>query len=134
MTKNLLPHYWRKVSVGLFVFAIAGWILNTAKPGLLSIEPFLLGYILKIMFFLSLLLFVFAQEKKEAERYAQLRIKSLFTAVPAAGFLLVFEFFAEVLFEGKNAETTSGYEIMVFILLMYYLSFYIRKNVKTVAA
>lgn len=134
MTKHLLPHYCRKIGLGLFTLAIAGWLLNSAQPDLLNMQPFLLGWIGKIMILTSLLLFVFSREKLETERITQLRISSLFTAVPAGCLLVIFEFFAEVLFEGENAQTNSGYEIMVFVLLMYYISFYIKKNIKTVPA
>lgn len=132
MNKNLLPHYWRKISMGLFSLAIGLWILNTTNPEFLNLELFLFGWIFKTMILASLLLFVFSREKLEMERYAQLRINSLFSAVPAGGLLVIFEFFAEVLFEGKNAAITTGYDVMVFVLLMYYISFYIRKNIKTV--
>ncbi|MGB7784639.1 MAG: hypothetical protein WBL27_00930 [Salinimicrobium sp.] len=134
MIKNLLPHYWRKISLGLFGLAIGLWILNTSTPELLDLKPFVFGWILKTTFLASLLLFVFSREKLEKEKYAQLRINSLFSAVPAGGFLVIFEFFSEVLFEGEKAEITSGYNIMVFVLLMYYLTFYIRRNMKTVPA
>ena len=134
MTKNLLPHEWRKIALILFTVAILGWILNTAKPDLINIGPFLLGWIFKVLILTSLLLFVFSREKVETERYTQLRINSLFSAVPAGGFLVIFEFFMEVLFEGENAEITSGYNIMMFVLLVYYTGFYIRKNIKTVPA
>ena len=134
MTKNLLPHFWRKISIGLFSLAIGLWILNTTSSESLDLEPFLFGWIFKTMILASLLLFVFSREKLEKEKYAQLRINSLFSAVPAGGFLVIFEFFSEVLFEGEKAEITSGYRIMVFVLLMYYLNFYIRRKIKTVPA
>ena len=134
MTKHLLPHYCRKIALVLFTLAIAGWFLNTAQPDLLKLQPFLLGWIFKILILASLLLFIFSREKQETERITQLRISSLFTAVPAGCLLVIFEFFAEVLFEGENADITSGYDIMVFVLLMYYIPFYIKKNIKTVPA
>lgn len=134
MTKNLLPHYWKKVALGTFLLAILIWIMNLANPGLVSIDPFIMSRTLDIVILTSLLVLVLSKEKIETPGYAGLRLDSLFTALTAGGFLLITEFFMEILFQGENAEITSGYELMIMVLVVYSLTFYIKKNIKTVKA
>lgn len=133
MKNNLLPHYWKKIALGIFSLGIAVWIVNTANPQLFGIDPFIRSMIVKSVILVSFLLFVSSKEKVEAERYDRLRLNSLFGAVTAGGFFLVFEFFMEVLFEGEKTELTDGYELMMLVLVVYSLSFYIKRNIKTVS-
>lgn len=132
MKESLLPHYWKKIALIIFLISIAIWIINAANPELLSFAPFIMNWILKIVILTSLLIYVSSKEKVETERFTQLRLNSLFTAVTAGGFILIIEFFTEILFQGKNAEITSGYEVMMIVLVVYSLSFFIKKNIKTV--
>ena len=134
MTKNLLPHYWKKVALGIFLFAIIIWIANLANPELFRIDPFIMSRTLDIVILTSLLVLVLSKEKTEAPGYAGLRLNSLFTALTAGGFLLIIEFSMEILFKGDNAEITSGYELMIIVLVVYSITFYIKKNIKTVNA
>lgn len=134
MTKNLLPHYWKKVALGIFLLAIIIWITNLANPALFSIDPFIMSRTLDIVILTSLLVLVLTKEKTETPGYAGLRLDSLLTALTAGGFLLIIEFFMEIPFQGDNAEITSGYELMIMVLVVYSLTFYIKRNIKTVKA
>ncbi|WP_029035619.1 hypothetical protein [Salinimicrobium terrae] len=132
MKEILLPHHWKMIALGIFVLAMATWFINAANPELLNLDPYKFGWILKIIILTSLLLFVSTKEKDENERIAKLRSKCLFTAVMVGVIILNLELFMEILFQGDNAEITTGYELMMVVLLVYYLSFYIKKNIKTV--
>lgn len=133
MNEKLLPHYWKMIALGIFVLTMATWFINIANPGLANIDPYKFGWIVKIIILLSLVLFISTKEKAENERTAQLRVSCLFSAVSLSVFFLIMEVFMEVLFEGENAEVISGYELMMVMLVYYYISFYIRKNIKTVS-
>lgn len=133
MTKHLLPHYWKKVALGIFVLAIASWFVNAAYPELINLDPYKFSWILKIIILFSLLLFVSTREKEENLRITKLRLNCLFTAITVGALIPIIEVFMEVLFEGENAEITTGYELMMLVLLVYYLNFYIKKNIKTVS-
>lgn len=133
MTKNLLPNYWKKIAFGVFLATMAIWMINTTNPGLLNIDPFIFSWVLKMVILASLLIVVSSKEKVETERNIKLRLDSLLAAVTAGGFLLIVEFFMEILFQGENAEMTSGYELMMIVLVVYSLSFYIKRNIKTVS-
>lgn len=132
MKENLLPHYWKKIALGIFVLAMATWFIKVSNPELINLDPYKFSWILKIVILFSLLLFVSTKEEAENERTTQLRLKCLFSAITVGVFFLILEVFMEVLFEGENAEITSGYELMMVVLVIYYLSFYIKKNIKTV--
>lgn len=132
MKENLLPHYWKLISLGIFVLTMTLWFVNAANPELINLDPYKFSWILKIIILLSLLLFVSTKEKTETERTAALRSNSLQSAFTFGAFFLVYEFFAEILFQGENAEIISGYELMMLMLVFYYLNFYIKKNIKTV--
>ena len=132
MKENLLPHYWKKIALGIFVLAMAIWFINAANPELINVDPYKFSWILKIAILFSLLLFVSTKEEVENERYTRLRLKCLFSAITVGVLIPTLEVFTEVLFQGENAEITSGYELMMVVLLVYYLSFYIKKNIKTV--
>ncbi|MCY2687626.1 hypothetical protein [Salinimicrobium sp. TH3] len=132
MKENLLPHYWKMIALGIFVLTMTLWFINAAKPELIHLDPYKFSWILKIIILFSLLLFVSTREKEENPRIAKLRLSCLFTAITVGSLIPIVEVFMEVLFEGENAEITTGYELMMVVLLVYYLSFYIKKNVKTV--
>lgn len=132
MNNNLLPRYWKMIALGIFVLVMAMWFINAANPEFTNIDPYKFSWILKIIVLVSLLLFVSTREKEENKRTATLRSKSLQSAVTFGAYYLVYEFFVEILFQGQNAEIISGYELMMLMLVLYYLSFYIKKNIKTV--
>ncbi|SOC81611.1 hypothetical protein SAMN06296241_3192 [Salinimicrobium sediminis] len=132
MKVNLLPHYWKMIATGIFVLAMGIWFINVSNPELLNLDPFKFSWTLKIIILSCLLLFVSTKEKDENERISRLRSRSLSSAVIVGVLVLVMELFMEILFLGKNAEITTGYELMIVVLLVYYLSFYIKKNIKTV--
>lgn len=132
MKENLLPYYWKKIALGIFLISLACWIINAANPGLMGIDYFISGWILKIVILASLLIYITSKEKIETEKHSKLRLNSLFTAVTVGGFMLIIDFFSEILGQGKNAEITSGYEIMMIILVVYALNFIVKKNIKTV--
>lgn len=132
MKENLLPHYWKMIALGLFVLSMAVWFANTANPGLLNLDPYKLNWFLKIIILSSLLIFVSTKEKNENERTARLRLNCMFSTIFGGGLYIILEFSLEILFQGKNAELISGYELMMLMLVIYYLSFYIKKNIKTV--
>lgn len=132
MKDILLPHSWKMIALGIFVLAMAVWFINAANPEFINLDPYKFSWILKIIILTSLLLFVFTKEKDENERIAQLRSRCLFTAVMVGVIILIMEVFMEILFQGENAEITTGYELMMVVLLVFYLSFYIKKNIKTV--
>lgn len=120
------------VALGIFVIAMAIWFINAANPALIDLDPYKFSWIHKIVILFSLLLFVSTREEVENERTARLRLNCLFSAMTVGVLIPILEVFMEVLFEGENAEITSGYELMMVVLLVYYLSFYIKKNIKTV--
>ena len=132
MKENLLPRYWKMIASGIFALTMATWFLNAANPELINIDPYKFSWILKIIILISLLLFVSTKEKDENERTANLRSSCIRSAFTFGVFFLVYEFFAEILFQGQSAEIISGYELMMVMLVFYYLSFYIKKNIKTV--
>ena len=132
MKEKLLPRYWKMIASGIFVLAMAGWFFNAANPELIHLDPYISSWILKIIILISLLLFVSSKEKVENQRTAALRSSCIQSAFTFGAFFLVYEFFAEIIFQGENAEITSGYELMMLMLVFYYLSFYIKKNIKTV--
>lgn len=132
MKENLLPRYYKLIALGVFVLAIATWFINAANPEFINVDPYKFGWILKIIILISLLLFVSTKEKDENQRTATLRSSCIQSAFTFGAFYLVYEFFAEILFQGESAEIISGYELMMLMLVFYYLSFYIKKNIKTV--
>ncbi|MCC8360173.1 hypothetical protein [Salinimicrobium sediminilitoris] len=132
MKENLLPHYWKMIALALFVLAIGIWFVNAANPELINLDPYKFSWILKIIILISLLLFVSTKEKVENERTATLRSSCIKTAFNFGAFFLVYEFFAEIIFQGENAEVISGYELMMLMLVFYYLNFYFKKNIRTV--
>ena len=134
MTNNLLPHYWKKLALGIFLLALIIWLTNLAKPELFGIDPFLMSQTLELVILTSLLILALSKEKIETPRNSGLRLDSLFTALTAGGFLLITEFFMEILFQGDDAEITSGYELMIMVLVVYSLTFFIKRNIKTVKA
>ena len=117
MKEKLLPRYWKMIASGIFVLAMAGWFFNAANPELIHLDPYISSWILKIIILISLLLFVSTREKEETQRTATLRSRCLRSAFKFGAFFLIYEFFAEIIFQGENAEIISGYELMILMLV-----------------
>ena len=120
------------IALVIFVLGMGAWFINAANPGLLNLDLYKSGWFLKIIILFSLLLFVSTKEKDENERVAKLRSKGIFSTLIGGGGLIILEFFIEILFQGENADLISGYDLMMVMLVIYYISFYIQKNIKTV--
>ncbi|WP_324719374.1 hypothetical protein [Salinimicrobium sp. HB62] len=128
MNHNLLPYFWKKIALGIFVLTITIWFINAANPDLIDLNAFKVSWSLKMGLLISLLLFVASKEKTETQRYSRLRLDSLFGAMIAGGIYLIVEFVMEILFQGESAARTGGYKLMMIMLVLYALSFYIKKK------
>lgn len=128
MNETLLPHYWKKIAVPVFFLFLGLWIAKNPLQELIPIDPFKLSWLLKSAILGSLLLFVCAKEMVESQLISKLRLDSLLVAITAGAFCLILETFLEILFEGENADLTSGYKMMLIVLLIYSFRFYIKSR------
>lgn len=134
MTKSLLPHYWKKIAQLLFLITIALWILDAALADVVSLDPITVKWILKMLILGSLLILALSREKLETEKMAKLRINNGLVSLGAGIGYLLFQDAIAVLYMGSGSETTSGYELLLVMLSVYVFRFYIKKNIRVVAA
>ncbi len=70
MKVNLLPHYFKKIALSIFVVALATLILSNIYPELINVEKIVLNWILKIIILTSLLPLIFTKEKNDKKSKA----------------------------------------------------------------
>lgn len=127
MKENLLPYYYKSVALTIGVLSIIALILKYVFADELVIQQERLGWIIKIIFLISLLILAFSKEKNESEEIGSLRLKEFKSALAFGVFVLVFDAFQEVIFWDGNYEMKNGYEIMLGILIFHLVLFNYRK-------
>lgn len=127
MKENLLPYYYKSVALTIGVLSIIALILKYVFADELVIQQERLGWIIKIIFLISLLILAFSKEKNESEEIGSLRLKEFKSALAFGVFVLVFDAFQELLFWDGNYEMKNGYEIMLGILIFHLVLFNYRK-------
>lgn len=131
MKENLLPNYFKKIAISSGVLAIILWLI-IASTDIIAIEPSMLTWILKLVILASLFAYVFTKEKKETEKISELRITNIITAVGGVVAFLIMDTILELMSSSANYDMISGYEILLIMLLYHSVTFYFRKNIKTV--
>ena len=129
-TLRLLPHIYKRI--GLMISAITSVLLLLP---LFTVDLFYsdLAYVefgLKTVLLISLLMMVFARDKKESDelnliRYDKLKRSLLFVA----GWFIIESLLDTFILE-KNQSSISGYEMLI-ILLLFYLVIYNFRQMNT---
>lgn len=132
MKLKLLPHYFKYITSSLIIIAIISLFLNATYPNFLNIETPIFNWIFKIFILGSLLLFVFTQDKNETEVISNLRLNNILRSVGFGVAFLIVDTLSEVFSSEGKFDMASGYEIVMICLIYHLISFYIRKNIKTV--
>ena len=130
---NLLPNYLKKIALTIGIVALTTLISNAVYPEVLNIEKSKLTWILKILILASLLTMVFTKEKNETEKISQLRLKNILDSVGFGVAFYIIDTISELIFSDGKYEMKSGYEMLIIILFYYIVTFFIKKNIKTVA-
>lgn len=133
MQEKLLPNPYKKVGLGLGIFALISLItfhFYLEEQQLFIADAETTNWIFKDLFLIGLLLIAFAKEKDENPEYGSLRFKHLKDSlIFTAGFYII-DSISEMLFSSGNFEMKTGYEVLIFILIYYLASFNFRDQQK----
>ena len=94
---------------------------------LIQLEQARIGWIIKDIILISLLVITFSKDKNETKKIKDLRVQELREAVIFGGFILIVQSVQEIIFWDGHYEIEDGFEIMVAILLYYIVVFNIKK-------
>lgn len=129
----LLPHYFKKIALLIFILAITTLIINTIYPEVFNIENSKINWILKILILASLLTSIFTKEKNETEKISQLRLNTILVSVGFGVAFLIIDTISQLIFSDGKYDMKSGYELMMIIFLYYFITFNIKKKIKNAA-
>ena len=129
----LLPHYFKKIALLIFILAMTTLIINTIYPGIINFENSKINWVLKILILASLLTSIFTKEKNETEKISQLRLNTILVSVGFGVAFLIIDTISELIFSDGKFDMKSGYELMMIIFLYYFITFNIKKNIKNAA-
>lgn len=129
---RLLPNYFKKIGIGLFLFAII--VLKLLNFFLKELNPIWFeNYhdFLRIIRFdiaiIGLLLFAFAKDKIEDELTLLLRLQSIaYAFIFGVLFVLIRPFFDFI--DGGQISEVDGRLIITIMLVMYIFTFILRKK------
>ncbi len=133
MKISLLPHYFKKIALIIFILAMTTLIINTIYPEIINLENSKTNWVLKILILASLLTSMFTKEKNETEKIAQLRLKTILVSVGFGIAYLIIDMIFNLIFSDGKYDMKSGYEMMMIIFLYYFITFSIKKNIKNAA-
>ena len=133
MKISLLPHYFKKIALIIFILAMTTLIINTIYPEIINLENSKTNWVLKILILASLLTSMFTKEKNETEKIAQLRLKTILVSVGFGVAFLIIDMISDLIFSDGKYDMKSGYEMMMIIFLYYFITFSIKKNIKNAA-
>ena len=133
MKISLLPHYFKKIALIIFILAMTTLIINTIYPEIINLENSKTNWVLKILILASLLTSMFTKEKNETEKIAQLRLKTILVSVGFGVAFLIIDMISDLIFSYGKYDMKSGYEMMMIIFLYYFITFSIKKNIKNAA-
>jgi len=127
MNERLLPNYYKKIAFIIGITGIIAFILKVPLGDFVQLEQPRIGWILKDIILISLLIITFSKDKNETDKVKNLREQELRSAVIFGGFLLIINSIQEIIFWDGIYEIEDGFEIMVAILLYYIIVFNFKK-------
>ena len=129
MKQALLPHYYKKVGLSLFALSLIGFTLNLFYSDVISIDPQLLKWIFKDVLLIALLFIAFSREKEESEHLNTIRFEKLKDSVLVGGVFILLDSISELVFYDGNLDMSSGYKILIVMLLYYIITYNFKKGV-----
>ena len=127
MNEKLLPHQYKIIAYLTGIIGIITFILKYPIGELIQLEQARIGWIIKDIILISLLVITFSKDKNETKKIKDLRLQELREAVIFGGFILIVQSVQEIIFWDGHYEIEDGFEIMVAILLYYIVVFNIKK-------
>jgi len=123
---KLLPLYFKKISYSLFTLAILLLILKLT--GVLDTNPKLLKSISYNFILIGLLFLIITREKIEDELTLQLRVRSYAMAFISGIVFVIMEPWLNLLFDSNFIIEKSISELMIFMFIMYFITFRMALN------
>ena len=118
---KLFPNYFKKISIGLLVITILIFILN--KSAVLSFDKELIKEITKVGLLVSLSMLALTKDKEEDELTIMIRMNSYAISFIIGVLLLIFQPFANLLFDNSFSSDMSAFQLIITMLFLYFLSF-----------
>mgnify|MGYP001056890845 CR=1 FL=1 len=129
MKQALLPNYYKKIGLGLFALSLIGFTLNLFYSDVISMDPQLLKWIFKDVLLIALLFIAFSREKEESEHLNTIRFEKLKDSVLVGGVFILLDSISELVFYDGNLDMSSGYKILIVMLLYYIITYNFKKGV-----
>ena len=124
---KLLPPYFKKIAIGLFIFIAIGLIVFKYSEHLFVPYKTIGKTFLKTIGLLSLLMYILSREKDEDEMIKQIRLFSFATSFAYMVILLIISPYINILFGDPFKMNYSATQIILNGLLFYILMYHIRK-------
>jgi len=130
---NLLPNYYKKVGVGIFLFTLfialpSAWFLKQSEPQLLSAYKTLLPTLFMDLLIAGLGLYAFSKDKVEDELITLLRLESMAYAFLWVVFYVVLSPLIQYFITDQMIEVKA--QAMVLSMLGLYLAAFLYKKKK----
>lgn len=127
MNERLLPNQYKIIAFITGIIGFIAFILKHPLGEFVQLEQARIGWIIKDIILISLLVITFSKDKNETQKVKDLRVQELRGAVIFGGFILIVQSVQEIIFWDGHYEIEDGFEIMVAILLYYMVVFNIKK-------
>lgn len=128
MKSFLLPVHFKKIASVLAILSFLVLTINHFNSEFFGLDEHVVEWGSKNGLLIFLLIIAFGKGRNESKDLNQLKFKSLKSAVLLAAGILIFESLVEAIFSKDDMDIKSGYEILFFILMFYFINFYWTKN------
>lgn len=124
MKSILFPTYLKKIAIVLAVLSFLFIVINHFNSNLIQSDEQFIVWIFKDILLILLLIIAFAKDNNESKELNELKFKALKNAFLVGAGIWVFESIMELAFSKGDMDMKSSYEILVIILVLYFINFY----------